>query len=338
MKSLSRGITAVLLLCFIICLSSAAYAAEAPVITKDPTGETAEELGYVYFISRADNAASIDWYLYSPNGEIRYTLDEAMTLFGAGSGVGYYFDNGVRENLVIYNLPYYLNGYSAACEFTSEDGSTILSAKAPITVIKRDDGTEKPVFGGQPVGAELPSGQIINLSATASLQGNGLVRYQWYKNTMDVLDHAEIIPGANSSFYSPEEITGTTYYYVAAWNENEGTISGLTFSDIVAVTYGAAEPSPEPEVIEQEQTEEPIQVEEEPAAAPAAAKDEGVMPTKQSNTKIIVTGIVICFAILAVCAIIIILKNGAQRKMDENEEDDFEVDPESYDFPDKEEK
>ena len=322
MKKLYKISALLMAFCLMLSLGMTAFA-DAPVVTKDPSGETTDEGGYVYFIARADNAESMTWILFNDGESAQYTLDEAASLFG----ISYYYDYDNPENLVISNLPYFLTEYKVAAQFKSSDGTTVLSARASIHVNKRMDDIERPVITGNPVAAELTTGQQVTLSCTASVNDGGTVRYQWYRNDMDVLDYAEMLPGESTNFYTPEELIGTYYYYCTTWNVNGDQISGFTFSDIVAVTYTETEATPEPVV---EATPEPAEAAD--AASDTAASDTpSVAPAKESNTKIIVTGVVICFAILAICATIIILKNSIHKS--KAEDDDFEVDPESYEFP-----
>jgi hypothetical protein len=162
----------------------------------------------------------------------------------------------------------------------------------------------------------LEHGQSGMLSVSVT-SDSGTVHYQWYRSTVDSNRNGAAIGGANVASYIPEEITGTTYYYVTAWTD-----SGLSLtSPAVAVTYAdavAATPVP---------TAVPSQTPEVTESTPVPTATVSVQPQQSSNgsrNALILLGIIIVAATAALIFTMVVLRKsdtrGNQSEFDDDEE------------------
>lgn len=83
-------------------------------------------------------------------------------------------------------------------------------------------------------------GQGGTLDLTVEASGTPAPNYQWYKNTTNSTEGAQLIDGATTASYSvPTTAQGTTYYYCVATNEQgsaTSAIAGVTVTEPVQAT------------------------------------------------------------------------------------------------------
>ncbi|WP_332914738.1 hypothetical protein, partial [Algoriphagus boritolerans] len=110
---------------------------------------------------------------------------------------------------------------------TANFGELELSEDSNEVVVDVDKTT---LITDQPVGAVYCINQeAIALSVNAD--GEGTLSYQWYSNTLNSIEDAELIEGANLPTYLPSTaVAGVTYYFVVVTGD-----CGEATSDIVAV-------------------------------------------------------------------------------------------------------
>lgn len=275
----------------------AAAEPDKPEITKDPTPESTPEGGSVVFIAKADHAKEIIWHLESPNGQTTIEVKNAPNQF---AGLRYSGNNA--ERLVLENLPLSLNGWKAKAKFVGSNGDA-WSKTALITVVKAE--LKTPVIDTQPRGTTLEEGQTTVLSVYASSPDGNTLTYQWYMNDTNANSGGKAITGATASTYTPEYIEGTTYYYCAIRNKTGNDISAAVKTDAVAVTYTAKAPETEPETTATETTEP--ETSETPTEETILFNEPTVpeKPAKSGGSLIVVLAIVICIAVIGVCAVIL---------------------------------
>lgn len=120
-------------------------------ITKHPTPETVTEGGKALFVARADNAEKIAWELVSPGGDV-YAHNEITNKFPSMVVKG-----GTEETLSLSNIPLGMNGWSARCVFTGEDGTKQVSSGAKLTVKEKEEETEPPTEAPTQPPTEAPT-------------------------------------------------------------------------------------------------------------------------------------------------------------------------------------
>lgn len=286
---------------------------EKPTVTKDPTAESTAEGGRVVFIAKADDAKKIIWHLESPNGQTTIEVKNAPNQF---AGLKYSGNEG--EKLVLENVPLTMNGWKAKAKFVGNEGDA-WSKAALITVTKAE--LKLPVIDTQPRGTELTEGQTTVLSVYASSPDGNTLTYQWYMNDTNVNSGGKAISGATSSTYTPDYIEGTTYYYCAVYNKSGNELSAAAKTDAVAVTYTAKVEETEPETTAPEETEPETTAEpEETISFTEPAQPE--KPAKSGGSLIVVLAIVVCIAIIGVCAVIL-TKLYFDKKKDSFSEDEM---------------
>ena len=301
------------------------------VVTKNPTGESAGVGGTVTFIAHARNASSVTWRLVS--------ADTLQTVYAANApssfpGVKVYGASG--DTLTLSNVPASLNGWCAEAMF-SGPGGPVYSTGARITV------NAAPVYAAPtavPAATAAPIGSGLNISvlptpltlehgrsgmlSVSVTSASETVHYQWYRSAIDSNRNGAAIGGANAASYIPEEITGTTYYYVQAWTD-----SGLSLTTpAVAVTYSEAAPvptaAPTP-VPTAAPTQEPVEATPVPTAAVS------VQPQQSDNghrNALILLGIIIVAATAALIFTLVILRKYDRRaaREDFREDEDYDYD------------
>ena len=257
---------------------------------------------YAIFIARADYADTIEWRLVNPKNQDTVNARDVSGRFS-----GAYCEGYDEETLVIYNIPYEMNGWEAVCKFVG-DGGTAFSEGAKITVNK--NGPLPPSITRDP----FVSSDTDTLSVTANDPNNGVLHYQWYSSADnsnandDGTDQA--IVGANSATFVPPETPGTVYYYCVVWSTVDGEKSIEAKSRVAAVTH-AIQPTPEPTV---EPTLAPTPVPAEPTAEPSSSSGRS-----SSNFLLILMGVLIVALIAAAVALVIISRK--ERELDEEEEE-----------------
>jgi len=230
-----------------------------PAITKHPTGETVTEGETALFVARADGCKEIIWRLVSPDKATTYTAEDANKYFKDLEVEGYN-----EETLCLSNIPYELDGWKAECKFIGNDGSSLFTDGALITVNKKV--LAKPTISAQPAGGSFDVGTSTALSITASAPEGASVAYQWYSGTANSVSALSPVSGAVGASFTPPQTEGTMYYAVAVVSAEGDNKSDAVYSDVVAVTYTAkAAETPAP-------TAEPTET---PSATVAPKDDNG---------------------------------------------------------------
>ena len=203
-----------------------------PAITKDPTEETVTEGGTALFIARADGCKEIIWRLVSPDKNTTYEAKDAYKHFKDLEAEGC-----DEETLCLSNIPYELNGWKAECKFIGNDGSSLYSKGALITVNRKV--LEQPTISVQPVGGSFDVGTSAALSVTASAPDGGGLSYQWYSGMTNSAAAMTPVSGAVAASFTPPQTEGTMYYAVSVTTTEKDNKSEALYSDVVAVTYTA---------------------------------------------------------------------------------------------------
>ena len=230
---------------------TAAPTGPAPTVTKSPTGETVDEGGYAVFIARADNYTEIIWRIVSNDTTNTVQAADAPAYFGCQVyGLG-------TEQLEISNITAAMDGWRVEAMFKGPGGVAFSNG----ALIRVNGVTIKaPTISAQPQGLSLASGQTGTLTVSAATT-EGTLRFQWYSNTANSNQGGTAIEGATEATYTPAEITGTTYYYVAVSSVVNGRASDPVLSGAVAVTYAApaaTDPDAEPAESETPSTPAPL--------------------------------------------------------------------------------
>ena len=292
-----------------------------PVVTKDPTGETVNEGGYAEFVARANYCEKIIWHLMSPGGGTDILAQDAPSRFGGlvVTGLG-------TERLGLNNIPKDLNEWRVRAEFIGRDGNA-WSASAVINVMNQE--LKAPTITEQPKSASLKAGEatVLKVGATASDAGASLT-YQWYRNTANSNIGGKAILGATGATFTPDYISGTTYYYCAVRTSSGNEISAATKTQCAAVVYEAV---PETTAPTTEPTTAPTTEPEPSTEMTEQTEPEETLPTvtpKRSNTLlVIVVAVIIVIALLGILATVLILKFYPR---DDGDEDDDVIFAEDY--------
>ena len=126
----------------------------APLVTKNPTGETVAPGGACSFVARYNDAIWAEWHFVSPDGSRDLVYTQAANEFPGLSMTG--ADTSV---LKLSSIPSSLNGWSVYCRFTNNYGAAN-TTRAGITVTGGSGGS-----GGQAYiipdnsGSTAPGGQ-----------------------------------------------------------------------------------------------------------------------------------------------------------------------------------
>ena len=292
-----------------------------PVVTKDPTGETVNEGGYAEFVARANYCEKIIWHLMSPGGGTDILAQDAPSRFGGlvVTGLG-------TERLGLNNIPKDLNEWRVRAEFIGRDGNA-WSASAVINVMNQE--LKAPTITEQPKSASLKAGEatVLKVGATASDAGASLT-YQWYRNTANSNIGGKAILGATGATFTPDYISGTTYYYCAVRTASGNEISAATKTQCAAVAYEAVEETTAPTTVP---TTAPTTEPEPSTEMTEQTEPEETLPTvtpKRSNTLlVIVVAVIIVIALLGILATVLILKFYPR---DDGDEDDDVIFAEDY--------
>jgi hypothetical protein len=178
--------------------------------------------------------------------------------------------------------------YSVKATFTGNAKyNGTVSNVAAFTISRVMPAAEKPVFT-----KNLPGGYTYyshsftcNLKVKASVSDNGVITYQWYKNTINSTTGGSRIAGATGESYKvPAATNGTVYYYVVATNtlNNDMIRTASAVSNIARVTVSVEEPEPEDSADPEDgaDPEETISPEETQSPGPSASStgDTGTVP------------------------------------------------------------
>lgn len=283
---MKKALSILLALLLVFSLSVPAFAEQTeeapkgplPTITKHPSGETVREGGSADFIARAENYTEIRWRIVSPDASDTVQAADAPERFGCQVyGLG-------STQLSIVNITAEMDGWYAEAMFVNENGY-VCTDGAKITVMT--GAIEPPVISAQPEGLTLQSGETGTLTVSADVEGNARLVYQWYYNTENSVEGGTPIGEANGKSYTPEEVEGTTYYYVGIYSEkgnveykndpNYYVSSEEVFSDVVAVTY---EPAPIEEL-------QPVEEEPAPAEPSVVSPDDPEVQPEESGVVVV---------------------------------------------------
>lgn len=291
------------------------------MVTKDPTGETVNEGGYAEFVARANYCEKIIWHLMSPGGGTDILAQDAPSRFGGlvVTGLG-------TERLGLNNIPKDLNEWRVRAEFIGRDGNA-WSASAVINVMNQE--LKAPTITEQPKSASLKAGEatVLKVGATAS-DADASLTYQWYRNTANSNIGGKAILGATGATFTPDYISGTTYYYCAVRTASGNEISAATKTQCAAVVYEAVEETTAPTTVP---TTAPTTEPEPSTEMTEQTEPEETLPTvtpKRSNTLlVIVVAVIIVIALLGILATVLILKFYPR---DDGDEDDDVIFAEDY--------
>lgn len=215
-------------------------------ITKSPTKETKTEGESALFIAAAENYDSVEWIVANKSGSETYTGKSAIEKAFTGISVSLYQDKSGRECMNLKNLPMSINGYYIKAKFWNAGKTESKVTDAALLTVK-EAAPNAPTISGQSSNANLKPGEKVTLSVTAKAAEGTTLQYQWFRILDDASAEGEKLSGATSSSYTPEERTGTTYYYCVVTAIKNSKASAETVSDTIEVFYEAPAPEPEPE-------------------------------------------------------------------------------------------
>ena len=119
---------------------AASSSGTAPVITKQPTGETVDEGGSATFVANATGWVWCAWRFVSPDGETEIIFDKVDEKFD-----GLVVNGGNYTTLQLSDIPASLDGWKAVCLFSSaEDDWSYTDGSAVITVNSAATPTPSP--------------------------------------------------------------------------------------------------------------------------------------------------------------------------------------------------
>ena len=155
--------------------------ADAPKVTKSPTGEIVPVGGAADFVARHEGAYWALWHFVAPDGG-DITYQDAQSQFPALGITG-----GDQSTLHLKNIPAELNGWKVYCAFSNNVG-TVNTEAAAITVgtpqnVPVQSGTTIPAQGGT-AGSNYYSGNFVSDRATMEIfstgvPGNYTIKVHW---------------------------------------------------------------------------------------------------------------------------------------------------------------
>ena len=101
----------------------------APVVTKDPIGETVAVGGKCQFVTRYENAKLAEWHFVSPDGTRDIDYLQAAKEFPDMKII-----KGYSKDMTLDNIPAALNGWKVYCRFSNDYGVT--NTKSALITIK----------------------------------------------------------------------------------------------------------------------------------------------------------------------------------------------------------
>ena len=135
-------------------------AAWAPTIFKQPGNETVREYGFASFVVSGSYVRDYQWMLVNPTATDYIPIDSLKSRFPNMDSTG----NG-SEKLMLYNIPYELNGWNVVCNFVGAgNGNDVLSQPAVLTVIpdpSRTAATPTPLIQPTPTPDLSPSPEPV---------------------------------------------------------------------------------------------------------------------------------------------------------------------------------
>lgn len=235
----------------------------APVVTKDPTGETVVEGESATFIAKANNVRQYIWEIGIADASLE--VQDLPDYIGKGIKVS----GWNTEKLVIENIPLELNGAYIWCRFVGADGS-VTSEAAVLKVIAEKDAV--------PVVTKHPTAETVEEGGTAVFisKAKYVQIYNWQmispSGVIYDLETANLtfpdlkITGAKTERLTlsniPLELNG--YMIRCMFTAGDAVTSN---SAKLTVTEKATEPTEEPtEGPTEEPTEEPTETGTEPGS------------------------------------------------------------------------
>lgn len=244
-KPFKKILSLSIVLMLMLALSASAFAVSMNIAQDIPTYQTVnagDQLSLTFGVTLTDGTVSFQWY---SNG---------AAISGANSPTltAKYYQNMAVHCVAVSNTGYALT--SNTCYITvNNSGSTILPSPdvttspvvpTPPPTPVPGSGLPQPVITRQPVGVNLANGQSATLSVEAALQdwsGGAQLRYQWYMSSTNSASQAAPIANAYSPTYTTSPYDGNKYYVVGVWSTDGVNTSNITYSNLVAVTYGGTE-------------------------------------------------------------------------------------------------
>lgn len=188
--------------------------AELPVITQNPvdaaynSNESAAELTVAAEI-KDEGVLNYQWYQNTKKSALSGTMipgaiNKSYTPDTSKTGITYYY-------CIVTNVNESATGMQTA---------SVTSNLATVKVVPED--AAKPVITKNPVSAVYNcKDTAVGLSVSATVEDEGALTYQWYKNTTKTTVGGTLIPGATSMNYTPDtNKAGTYYYYCVVTNSN----------------------------------------------------------------------------------------------------------------------
>ncbi len=134
----------------------------APTIYKHPGDETVNEGSWASFVVSGAYIRDYKWELVSPTGGNSFYISDLTNRFPKMSAAG---DGSAK--LMLYNIPYELNGWKVVCNFIGAgDGNSKKSQAATLTVIP-DPSRAKPTPTPSASPSPTPSAAVKDLAAAA---------------------------------------------------------------------------------------------------------------------------------------------------------------------------
>ena len=194
----------------------------APVVTKDPVGETVAAGGKCQFVTRYENAKLAEWHFVSPDGTRDIDYLQAAKEFPDMKII-----KGYSKDMTLDNIPAALNGWKVYCRFSNDSGATNTKS-ALITIKGQSTPTSTPApkrqgFEGRWAEEKAGRCQIDfkylaegSMSVSISWSGSNAERACWAMTA--VVSRSDIME-YNDGHYWVEKYTDDTHYTV----ENETT-------------------------------------------------------------------------------------------------------------------
>lgn len=220
--------------------------ATTPTVTKNPTSEQVEAGGSAVFVARADNAATVTWYVTSPGGT-RYNAANIGQYIN-----GVYATGANGERLVLYGLNEKMDGYTVEAEFSNANGTTRstaawISVTAPSptpsptpTPTPAPTATPLPTPTPTPASTPTPTPRAAQLpssgSGTSNVNGFGVMGSGTGTPEMPTSGADNTDTGSGTSYNS---LTGTEGSGIVATNNTSTPVRTHTGAYVLAAAAGA---------------------------------------------------------------------------------------------------
>ncbi len=214
----------------------AATNAEAPTITEQPMGATVNQgEDSNLSVSASVNSGTLSYQWYSNDT----ASNSGGTMIDVASGSSFAAPTDTAGETYYYVV--ITNTDNTA---TGNKTSTVTS-NAVLMKVNEVTHAEAPSITQQPEGAIVNQGETATMSVTASVY-SGNLSYQWYSNDTDSNSGGTLIDGATESSYAtPTNTAGETYYYVVVANTDNtatGNKTASTASNAVLVKVNDSGP------------------------------------------------------------------------------------------------